>query len=49
MNIEHIVAKIINHPWIVAILILTFIGFNFIAWCRARRETVKPSPPPHHH
>lgn len=38
---EEIVVKIINHPWVVAVLALTFFGCNFLAWLRVRREADK--------
>jgi len=41
MNIDEIIARIFNHPWVVMILALTFFGCNFLAWMRIRREGSK--------
>ena len=41
MNFDNIIAKLITHPWIIAVLVLSFLGCNFIAWVRIRRESSK--------
>ena len=47
MNIDSIIAKVISHPWIVALLALTFVACNFVAWLRIRRENRKDYRRPH--
>ncbi len=41
MDIADIIARIVGHPWVVAILALTFFGCNFLAWRRICREVSK--------
>lgn len=41
MDIDDIIIKIITHPWVVVILVVTFLGCNFLAWWRMRREAGK--------
>lgn len=41
MEIHDIVVRLISHPWVIAVLALTFFGCNFLAWVRVRREANK--------
>lgn len=50
MNFQHIIAKILSHPWVAALLVFSFLACNFAAWRRIRRERKergRPWRPPH--